>query len=204
LLSDRGEVIGITTGSWASGQSLNLAVPVYKLVGLLRRRNPLQALEALAEAGRLPGEQWTLWEKQNLTFFFCAIKGEQDARQEFLRKRDMSQQAELAFCYRVVGNSMVYAKRVDADVLRKVHPELAAAYRQKFLYFLEAAERRVVSHARIPQQAVSAMNAWWDWWNANKSDLQFPDEVPVLREFGLTDEWTRQWPGVRFPRFVPQ
>jgi hypothetical protein len=204
LLSDRGEVVGITTLSFVKGQNLNLAVPASRLVAMLRRRNPLQPLDTLAHAGRPPEEEWSPWDKRNLTLFFCALKGENDAAKQCLAKRNLTQQDLQGYGYQLLISTPFYARLVDADLLRKVHPELPQAFRENFLGFVESAERRIFSRAAITPDSLRSRGAWRQWWAANKQDLHFPDELPVLREFGLTDEWARQWKDVRFPRFVPE
>jgi hypothetical protein len=203
LLSDRGEVVGITTLSLVEGQNLNLAIPVSKLEALLRRENTLLPLGPLALRGRAPDEQWTIEEKRNLANFFRALKREQDLAKEFLGKANATQQDQLRYCS-LLAIPLIYAKKVKGEVLRKVHPELPEAFQGEFLLFLESADRITRFGENSPADFWQSRIAWREWWAANKEDLRFPDEVPVYPEAGLTDEWAREWKGVRFPRFVPE
>jgi hypothetical protein len=204
LLSEFGEVIGITAESSIRGQNLNFAIPVSRLVALVRNRDPLRLLDTLGRVGRVPEEGWNPWERRNLVFFFLTLKCEAEAVQGVPTRRNLTQQDLQTYCSLLVHNTPFYARLVDASVLKKVHPDLPRVFREKLLPVLETAERLVVARAAIPPDLYWTREAWAQWWLANARNLRFPDELPVYREFGLTDEWARRWHGVRFPRFVQQ
>jgi hypothetical protein len=204
LLSESGEVVGITTLSVVDGQNLNLAVPASRLSAILQRKQELRTLGELAAKARQPVVEWTINEKRNLAYFFAALKGERETTKRFLEERVVTAQAQIAYCYLLQVFSLYDARLVNVEVLRKVHPELPGAFKGKFLRFLETAESATLSRRRLPADFPRSINAWTEWWEANKKEFQFPASIPVPRELNLTYEWSREWKGVRFPRFVPE
>jgi hypothetical protein len=144
-----------------------------------------------------PNGPWTREEKVSLAHFFRAHKRVDDGYTYLQKKFDDNRRqapADMKAAGDLFEDALEEARAVREDVLAKAHPGLAAAF-QDYLRYLEA---RCNMNVYVP---------WERWWEANRRDMRFPDDVPVRAGDGLTDEWARTyavWRGVRMPRFVPE
>jgi hypothetical protein len=147
-------------------------------------------------------EEWAPGESRNIAHFFRALRREWDAAWPVRGKQVLTRQEVMTYCSGLAG-ALEEAAMLEKDVMDKVHPDLAGAVQGKYVAFLRLASQGARSGV-IPRDAAALSKEWHAWWSANGKDLRFPDEVPVRRDEGLTDEWGREFRGVRFPRFMPE
>ncbi len=207
LLGSDGNVIGVTTlGSTGEAQNLNLAVPSERLRRLLLAQGSPRQLAAVSGEplkSRLEeGIKWTREDKGNLVYFFRTLKWERDFSRAFLGKPRITAADELAYA---AGLRPDLAHAVRGKMLAKIHPELLREF-SSYVRFLD--EVRICSDGvqRIGPKTWSLLERWWNWWEKNKKDMRFPDELPVPLGDELDDEWASRFPpfqGIRPPKFVP-
>ena len=68
------------------------------------------------------------------------------------------------------------ARKVDLDVLTKVHPELPTQFRDKYLRYLELFDRYLGDNRHHADQlsAQKTFDEWADWYNVNRADMEMP------------------------------
>jgi Trypsin-like peptidase domain len=203
LLSDSGEVVGITTLIWGEGQNLNMAVPVSRLVAILQRQNTLRPLSALTNSERAAEAQWTAKDKRNLARFFRALSREEIAlapMYAILQNRNKPNPADFVAVGNILEGALSEARAVRGDVLAKVHPDLPRAFKEQYIKHLELSISRLKSGRDFPVDGWALLKEWSDWRDSNKGAFRFPDEVPTR----IGENVEGRWQGVRLPKFVPE
>lgn len=68
------------------------------------------------------------------------------------------------------------AKKVDLDVLAKIHPDLPQHYRDEYVPAVELLHRSLTSGGNFNDQIDShrLWDDWVEWFNANRSDIRMP------------------------------
>jgi S1-C subfamily serine protease len=154
---------------------------------------------------------WTDEDKETLAHFFRAHKVGQDAsaalNSRLARgKPRLARKDWIALSDRFVA-AIDEAKIAARGNLGRFHPELPVAFRMKYLWYLELTKRNIEQEGKFGVvEEHFWLQQWQEWLTANRKDVRFPDEVPVRRGEGLTDEWARKstlFKGLSLPKFVP-
>jgi Trypsin-like peptidase domain len=207
LLSDSGEVVGITTLTWTEGQNLNLAVPVSRLVAILQRQNTLRPLGTLADSDRASEKQWSEEDKENLPHFFRALVREDNAlapMYAMLQNRTQPKPANFVAVGIALEGALSEARAVRKDVLAKVHPDLPRVFRETYIKHLESSIPNLRSGRDFSADGWALYKEWSAWCDSNKGACRFPDAVPTRIGENLQSTLARNWKGARLPKFVPE
>jgi uncharacterized RDD family membrane protein YckC len=149
---------------------------------------------------------WTEYERTNLGHFFRVIKWQKDARvlvKYRVEPRKTATRADWMACSSLMRCALEEATLVDAEALKKVHPDMPEKFRDDLFRFVELVARGADLNNVIQTDALASLERFGTWWSATKKDFRFPDSVPVYVHDGITDKWfSNFYKDVAFPNFV--